>query len=91
MGKEAVPYSDLEAIARLEAIREEAVLDGVPASAKDMKDMGLIDGHDLIEMGIEGQQISEILAQILHEVVSQPSRIDRDWALLRAAKLGGKA
>jgi tRNA nucleotidyltransferase (CCA-adding enzyme) len=89
--KEGVPYSDLEAIARMEQIREDAVRDNVPASAKDMKDLGLINGHDLIEMGVAPQEISSVLAQILHEVISQPSRMDRNWALLRAAKLGGVA
>jgi tRNA nucleotidyltransferase (CCA-adding enzyme) len=89
--KDGVPYSDLEAIARMEQIREDAVRDNVPASAKDMKDLGLIDGNDLIEMGVPPQEISGVLGQILHEVISQPSRMDRDWALLRAAKLGGVA
>lgn len=84
--------SDIQAISRMEAIREEAVRLGVPASAKDLKDAGLIDGNDLIGMGIEGGDIGRILSKLLHEVVSDPEkRMDRNWLLERAAKLAGKA
>jgi tRNA nucleotidyltransferase (CCA-adding enzyme) len=91
MGKAVVDYESISAIARMEKIREDAVEAGVPSSPKDLKDMGLVNGHDLIEMGIEGQKIGAVLNQLLHEVVSDPSRMDRDWLLGRAAKLGGVA
>lgn len=91
MGKSAVDYEAMKSIARMEKIREEAVAAGVPASAKDLKDAGLIDGHDLIEIGVEGHKIGKVLETLLHEVVSDPSRMDRDWLLGRAKRLGGKA
>lgn len=91
MGKGDVNYDDLRAIARMEQIREDAVRDGIPASPKDMKDMGLIDGKDLIDMGVPREQIGDVLRTILHEVVSNPDRMIREWALKRAAKLGGVA
>lgn len=90
MGKGEVDYDDLRAIARMEQIREDAIAAGIPASAKDMKDAGLIDGHDLIEMGVPKQKIGDVLAAILHEVVSNPDRMEREWMLGRAEKLAAK-
>lgn len=90
MGKGDVNYDDLRAIARMEEIREDAIRAGIPASAKDMKDKGLIDGHDLIKMGVPSAKIGEVLAQVLHEVVSNPDRMQRDWMLSRAEKLAAK-
>lgn len=90
-GKTVVDYDALRAIARMEEIREDAVRMKVPASPKDLKDAGLIDGHDLIEMGVEKQKIGTILNQLLHEVVSDPSRADRTWLLDRAKRLAGKS
>jgi tRNA nucleotidyltransferase (CCA-adding enzyme) len=90
MGKGEVNYDDLRAIARMEGIREDAIRDGIPASAKDMKDMGLINGHDLIEMGVPSAKIGDVLAAVLHEIVSNPDRMDREWMLGRAEKLARK-
>lgn len=90
MGKETVDYEALSAIARMEKIREEAVLMKVPASPKDLKDAGLIDGNDLKAMGIEGGKIGKILNTLLHEVVSQPDRAEREWLLSRAKRLAAK-
>lgn len=91
MGKGSVTLDDVNAIARMEAIRQEAEDHGIPASSKDLKDAGLIDGRDLLAMGLEGEQISKVLAQLLHEVVSQPKLAEREWMLGRAEKLAGKA
>jgi len=91
LGKSVVDYDAMRAIARMEEIREEAVRMKVPASAKDLKDAGLIDGHDLIEMGVDKHKIGTILNTLLHEVVSQPDRADRAWMLGRAKKLAGRA
>lgn len=90
MGKGEVKYEDLMAIARMEQIREDAIAQGIPASAKDMKDAGLINGHDLIEMGVPPEKIGPTLAAVLHEVVSNPDRLNRAWMLGRAEKLAKK-
>lgn len=90
MGKATISYEAISAIARMEKIREEAVEAGVPASAKDLKDKGLIDGRDLIDMGIEGSKIGRVLETLLHEVVSQPERAEREWLLGRAKKVAGR-
>lgn len=90
MGKGSVTLDDINSLAHMEAIRQEAEDQGIPASAKDLKDAGLIDGRDLLAMGLEGEQISKVLAQLLHEVVSQPKLGEREWLLTRAEKLAGK-
>lgn len=90
MGKGTISYEAISAIARMEKIREDAVDTGVPASAKDLKDKGLIDGRDLIGMGIEGEKIGKVLETLLHEVVSQPERAEREWLLGRAKKVAGR-
>lgn len=86
MAKGSVDYDAVQAIARLEKIREEAVRLKVPTKAKELP----ISGHDLIEMGLEGKDIGRVQQQLLHEVVSQPDRNDREWLLGRAAKLAGR-
>jgi len=90
MGRESVRYDDMQAIARLAAIQEDAIRMKVPASPKDLKDAGLINGKDLIEMGLSGDQIGKVLDTLLHEVVSQPDRADREWLLRRANTLREK-
>lgn len=92
MGKStgSISYDDLVSLDRIEKIRAEAQAKGIPASTKDLKDQGLIDGKDIMELGVQGRGISEILDQLLHEVVSQPKLADRDWLLGRAATLAAK-
>lgn len=87
IAKGVVDYEAMRAIARLEEIREDAVRDGVPVKASDLP----ISGHDIIALGITGPAVGEVLAALLHEVVSQPDREDREWLLSRAAKLASKA
>ncbi len=87
MGKSVVDYEAVRAVARLEKIREEAEHAGVPASAKELP----ISGHDLMAMGLEGPKIGAVQKQLLHEVVSQPERNDREWLLGRARKLAARA
>ncbi len=91
MGKGTISYEAISSIARMEKIREDAVAAGVPASAKDLKDKGLISGNDLIDMGIEGAKIGKVLETLLHEVVSQPERAEREWLLGRAKKVAERA
>lgn len=86
MGKGVVDYDSLRAIARLEEIREDAVRAKVPSKVSDLP----ITGHDLMALGLEGRAIGEVQKALLHEVVSQPDRNDRDWLLGRAAKLAAK-
>lgn len=86
LGKETIDYSAMEAIARLEQIRSEAQRQGVPTSAHDLE----INGHDLMDLGLQGRDIGNVQKQLLHEVVSQPDRNDREWLLGRAAKLAKK-
>jgi tRNA nucleotidyltransferase (CCA-adding enzyme) len=86
IAKGVVDYDAMRAIARLEQIREDAVAEGVPVKVTDLP----ITGHDLIEIGLSGPAIGEVQRQLLHEVVSQPDREDREWLLGRAAKLATK-
>lgn len=83
MGKGAINYDQVQAIARLEKIREDAVRQGVPSSPKDLK----IRGGDIAAFGAKGREIGEIQRKLLDEVVCQPDRNDRDWLLARAEKL----
>lgn len=83
MGKGEINYDHLKALARLEKIREDAVDQGVPVSVKQLK----IKGGEIAALGIAGRAIGDIQRQLLHEVMSDPSRNDRDWLITRAQKL----
>jgi tRNA nucleotidyltransferase (CCA-adding enzyme) len=72
----------LERVALMEHIRAEAEKAGVPASTKDLA----VNGHDLLELGLEGRQIGGCLDVILDEVVCQPTDLkrSREWQLEQA-------
>lgn len=89
-GKDMLDYDDVQALARMEQIHNDAIKRNIPKSPKDLKDRGLISGHDLLEMGVKGgPDMASILNQLLHEVVAQPDRADREWLLGRAKRLAG--
>lgn len=72
----------LNRVALMERIRSEAERDGVPTSTKGLA----VNGHDLIELGLEGRQVGGCLDVILDEVVCQPSDLkrSREWQLDQA-------
>lgn len=83
MGKGTIDNDKLLMIARLEGVREDAQRAGVPTSVKELS----ISGRDLLEMGLNGPEIGRVQRALLHEVVSQPDRNDREWLLERARRL----
>lgn len=87
LGKGVIDYEAVQAIARLEKIREDAQHAKVPLAAKELA----ISGHDLMALGLEGRQIGIVQKQLLHEVVSQPERNEHEWLMGRAAKLARRA
>ena len=46
-----------------------------------------VDGSDLLALGFrEGRELGRVLGLLLHEVVEEPARNERDWLLERAAR-----
>lgn len=83
MGKGTINYEHIQAIARLEKIREDAERQSVPTTPKDLA----IKGGDIAALGAKGRQIGEIQRKLLDEVVCQPDRNEREWLLERARRL----
>jgi tRNA nucleotidyltransferase (CCA-adding enzyme) len=73
---------ELERVTRLHALVDEQA--SQPHRIRDLA----IDGSDLLELGYaEGPRIGEVLAQLLVEVVDDPSRNRRELLLARAEEL----
>lgn len=74
-------------VAEMESARAQAEAHGVAVSPKDLR----INGHDLIELGVDGRDIGRALKAVLDEVVCQPdeTRNDREWQLYRAGRIAG--
>jgi hypothetical protein len=87
MGKGTVDYDAMNALLRLETIRDEAARRGVPVNAKGLDG---VDGHFLKDRGLAGKQIGRVLDRLLHEVVSQPRLNNRNWLQNRAIVLADK-
>lgn len=83
-GKRAdqVPQDELAALASFRKVVEQEL-----ASPHRLADLA-IDGSDLIAVGYrEGPAIGQVLNQLLHDVVGDPSLNRRDWLLERAKEL----
>jgi tRNA nucleotidyltransferase/poly(A) polymerase len=89
MGKaDLVDESAVAAIARLEKIRDEAEHEGVPTSPSDLA----VGGKEAMSVGLQGPEIGRALRAVLHEVVSQPTKLHRSysWQLGRLGALAAK-
>jgi tRNA nucleotidyltransferase (CCA-adding enzyme) len=86
MGKGAINYDHVQAIARLEKIREDAERLGVPTSPRELE----IKGGDIAALGAQGPEIGKIQRKLLDEVVCQPDRNEKEWLLERAQRLLAK-
>jgi tRNA nucleotidyltransferase (CCA-adding enzyme) len=88
-GKGNIDGEAVQALARLERIREEAQRRHVPTMRKELE----VGGEDAKALGLEGPQIGKALDGVLHEVVSQPDtlRLSREWQLAALERLGKKA
>lgn len=84
-GGKKVNHDHLRALAELEQERASAQAAGVPASLKQLA----INGHDLIELGIDGRDIGKTLNAVLDEVVVRGDELalSREWQLKRAEAL----
>lgn len=82
-GGKKVNHDHLRALAELEQERANAQAAGVPDSLKQLA----INGHDLIELGIDGRDIGKTLNAVLDEVVVRGDELalSREWQLKRAA------
>jgi tRNA nucleotidyltransferase (CCA-adding enzyme) len=91
MGKgEDISLETLIDIQKMEEIRAVAEKQNVPKSIKDLKDQGLINGQDAMDLGAKGKNVGILLTQILYEVVAQPKLATREWVIKRATKLTRK-
>jgi tRNA nucleotidyltransferase/poly(A) polymerase len=83
--KSKVALNQIEHIAKLERLREEAEAAGVPKSIKDLE----VGGKDAIELGLRGRDIGNALARVLDEVVVDPTgpKLTREWQLARLEAL----
>jgi tRNA nucleotidyltransferase (CCA-adding enzyme) len=75
-----------EAVEVLEWIANEqkrAIAADVPVSVGDLK----INGKELVDIGLRGPEIGEILRTLLHEVLAQPALNTNDWLAKRANSL----
>lgn len=85
-GKHAkVALNQIEHIAKMERVREEAEAANVPATVKDLE----INGKDAKALDINGVEIGDALRRVLDEVVCDPTgqKLTREWQLQRLEAL----
>jgi tRNA nucleotidyltransferase (CCA-adding enzyme) len=71
----------LQNLAQMESARKTAAAAGVPTKTSQLA----ITGHDCIEIGLTGRDIGRAMADILDEVVCDPTekKMSREWQLRR--------
>ncbi len=81
LAKEKIATSAAARLAEMELERERAQREGIPASIRDLQ----INGQDCIAAGLTGKSIGATLAEILDDVVCNPTPtlLSRDWQLSR--------
>ncbi len=81
-GKNSVNGTQIHIVGRMEAERARCEAAGVPKSARDLE----ISGHDVMQLGPEGAEIGWVLANVLDQVVCDPSelKLSREWQLKAA-------
>jgi tRNA nucleotidyltransferase (CCA-adding enzyme) len=83
LGKGGEIADALQALDLLDAQLQDAIDAGVPRSTKQLA----LTGAEIAALGFKGPAIGDIQRQLLHAVMADPSRNDRDWLLERARRL----
>jgi tRNA nucleotidyltransferase (CCA-adding enzyme) len=84
-GSKTRNLNQINSVAKMERIRQDAASARVPAKRSDL----LVGGGDLVAMGLKGRAIGRVQDAILDEVVCDPSELkcSRSWQLSRAEAL----
>lgn len=77
--------ADVERIGQMESLRAAAQEAGVPCDRTGLK----VNGRDMMDLGIQGDDIGRVLDQLVHEVAVDPSdlKMSMPWQLEAAERL----